>query len=138
GVAALATEFKLEGPGNGWPGVYLFDEAALRAAIFDGLWWDPLTPLKTSVSAATLRAPVELQEAIAEPRDRVQVWSQYPHLVLRDAPFLFTSAHVAMIKSGSRTAEWRRLAGEFPPRLSVMERLVQAKKHLTGHARRDG
>ena len=33
-----------QGSGHGWPGVYLFDEAALRAAIFDGLWWDPATP----------------------------------------------------------------------------------------------
>ena len=63
GVAALATEFRLEGDGHGWPGVYLFDEAALRAAIFDGLWWDPATPLDTTVSDATRRAPVELQEA---------------------------------------------------------------------------
>ena len=86
GVAALATEFKLEGDGHGWPGVYLFDEAALRAAIFDGLWWDPATPLETTVSDATRRAPVELQEAVKEPRASIQVWSQYPHLVPARGP----------------------------------------------------
>jgi SAM-dependent methyltransferase len=115
GVAALATEFKIEGSGHGWPGVFLFDEAALRATIFDGFWWDPATPLGTSVSAETLRAPVELQEALAEPRAHVQVWSQYPHLVLHQGPYLFTSVHVAMVKSSSPTAGWRRLAAEFPP-----------------------
>ena len=115
GVAALATEFRIQGSGNGWPGVYVFDEAALRAAIFDGLWWDPATPLVTSISEETRRAPVELQRALAEPRARVQVWNQYPHIVLRQDPYLFTSVHLAMIKSSSPTAEWRRLAPELPP-----------------------
>jgi SAM-dependent methyltransferase len=137
GVAALATEFRIEGAGNGWPGVYLFDEAALRAAALDGLWWDPATPLDTSVSDETLRAPIELQGAIAEPRANIQVWSQYPHLVLRQAPFLFTSVHLAMVKSSSPTSEWRRLAPEFPPgtwpeaKEKVMERLAGVKQRLS-------
>jgi ubiquinone/menaquinone biosynthesis C-methylase UbiE len=132
GVAGLATEFKLEGPGNGWPGVYLFDEAALRAAIFDGLWWDPATPLDTSASPETLRAPVELQEALGEQRTTVQVWSRYPHLVLRNDPFLFTSVHVAMVKSGSGSATWRQEAPNFPPReeRGVKERLAALKERL--------
>jgi SAM-dependent methyltransferase len=115
GVAALATEFKVQGSGHGWPGVFLFDEAALRATIFDGLWWDPATPLDSSVSQETLQAPVELQKALAEPRARVQVWSQYPHVLLREGPYLFTSVHVAMVKSSSPTADWRRLSPDFPP-----------------------
>jgi SAM-dependent methyltransferase len=115
GVAALATEFKVQGAGHGWPGVFLFDEAALRATVFDGLWWDPATPLGTRVSEGTLRAPVELQEALAEPRAQVQVWSQYPHIVLHQGPYLFTSVHVAMVKSSSPTGDWRRSAPEFPP-----------------------
>jgi SAM-dependent methyltransferase len=119
GVAALATEFRIRGAGHGWPGVYLFDEAALRATVFDGLWWDPATPLRTSVSDETLRAPVELQKALAEPRAQVQVWSQYPHIVLEEGPYLFTSVHLAMVKSSSPTAEWRRRAPEYPPAKST-------------------
>jgi len=115
GVAALATEFRIRGSGHGWPGVFLFDEAALRATVLDGLWWDPATPLETRVSDETLRAPVELQKALAEPRAQVQVWSQYPHIVLQEGPYLFTSVHLAMMKSASPTAEWRRRASEFPP-----------------------
>jgi SAM-dependent methyltransferase len=136
GVAALATEFKIQGSGHGWPGVFLFDEAALRATVFDGLWWDPATPLGTSVSQETLRAPVDLQEALAEPRAQVQVWSQYPHLVLRQGPYLFTSVHVAMVKSSSPTADWRRLAPEFPPgplpkaKQALRERLGAVKRRV--------
>ena len=132
GVAGLATEFKLEGAVNGWPGVYLFDEAALRAAIFDGLWWDPATPLDTRVSPETLRAPVELQEALGDDRATVQVWSQYPHLVLRNDPFLFTSVHVAMVKSSSGSATWRHEAPKFPPHEEpgVKERLAALKQRF--------
>lgn len=138
GVAALATEFKVQGSGHGWPGVFLFDEAALRATIFDGLWWDPATPLRTSVSAETLRAPVDLQAALAEPRAHVQVWSQYPHLVLRQDPYLFTSVHLAMVKSRSPTADWRRRTSQFPPgrwpeaKERVRERLGRLRQSVAG------
>ena len=44
GVAALATEFRLEGPGLGLPGLLRFDEPELRSLLLDGLWWDPATP----------------------------------------------------------------------------------------------
>jgi SAM-dependent methyltransferase len=115
GVAALATEFKLRGDGHGWPGVFLFDEAALRATVFDGLWWDPATPLRTQVSDETLSAPVDLQGALSEPRAKVQVWTEYPHIVLEQGPYLFTSVHLAMVKSSAPTAEWRRRTEEFPP-----------------------
>jgi SAM-dependent methyltransferase len=136
GVAALATEFRIRGSGDGWPGVYLFDEGALRATVFDGLWWDPAMPLETSVSEDTLREPVDLQTALAEPRAQVQVWSQYPHIVLEQGPYLFTSVHLAMVKSASRTAEWRRRATELPPgrwreaKERVREKLGRVKASL--------
>jgi SAM-dependent methyltransferase len=127
GVAALATEFRIRGSGHGWPGVYLFDEAALRATVFDGLWWDPASPLDTRVSEETLRAPIELQKALAEPRAQVQVWSRYPHIVLEEGAYLFTSVHLAIVKSTAPTAEWRRRAAEFPP-----GRLPDTKEKLKG------
>jgi SAM-dependent methyltransferase len=139
GVAALATEFRIRGSGDGWPGVYLFDEGALRATVFDGLWWDPATPLDTSVSEETLQEPVDLQTALAEPRAQVQIWGQYPHIVLEQGPYLFTSVHLAMVKSASPAAEWRRRAAELPPgrwpeaKEKVRERLGRVKQ---GVARR--
>jgi SAM-dependent methyltransferase len=137
GVAALATEFRIRGSEHGWPGVFLFDEAALRATVIDGLWWDPATPLETSVSEETLRAPVELQKALSEPRAHVQVWTQYPHIVLEEGQYLFTSVHLAMVKSNSPTAEWRRRASKFPPgtwpqaKEKVRKRLGSLKQRLS-------
>ncbi len=132
GIAALATEFRISGSGHGWPGVYLFDEGALRATVFDGLWWDPASPLDTSVSEDTLAAPTDLQQALAEPRAQVQVWSRYPHIVLRQGPYLFTSVHLAMVKSSASTAEWRRRTSEFPPGVwpEVKERARQTLGRL--------
>lgn len=142
GVAALATEFRVEGEGDGWPGLYLFDEAALRAAILDGLWWDPATPLDTRVSEATRFAPVDLKGAVAERQQTgIQDWSQYPHILLSNDGILFTSVHVAMVKSGSRASEWRRRAPEFPPppppEPSVQDKLRDVGKRLRGRVARD-
>jgi SAM-dependent methyltransferase len=134
GVAALATEFRVAGDGEGWPGLYLFNEGSLRAAIFDGVWWDPATPLETEVSPATRSAPVDLSAAIAERHGTgIHDWSQYPHILLSHDGHLFTSVHVAMVKSSSPAASWRRLAPRFPPpptRPSVKERLAGVKQRL--------
>jgi SAM-dependent methyltransferase len=116
GVAALATEFRVAGEADGWPGLYLFDEGALRAAIFDGLWWDPANPLDTGVSETTRSAPVDLKGAVAERSETgIQDWSQYPHILLSHEGNLFTSVHVAMVKSSAPAAEWARRAPELPP-----------------------
>ena len=116
GVAGLSTEFRLDGPGMGWPGLLRFDEPELRALILDGLWWDPATPLDTTISKETLAAPVLMQDALADIESGRRGWSQYPHIVLRDGEFLWTSAHLALIKSRPPAAEWRRRAPQLPPK----------------------
>ena len=57
GIAALSTEFRLEGRTMGMTGALMFDEAELRAMLLDGLWWDPATPLDTRISEDTLARP---------------------------------------------------------------------------------
>jgi SAM-dependent methyltransferase len=123
GVAALATEFRLEGDEIGYPGLLRFDEPELRALLLDGLWWDPATPLELELSEETLATAVEMSEAIADQRSGRRGWSSYPHIVLRHEQFLWTSVHVALVKSGLTAAEWRRRAPELPPKVPVGERL---------------
>jgi hypothetical protein len=50
-------------------------------------------------------------------------WSQYPHIVLRDGDYLWTSVHVALIKSRLPASEWRRRAPKLPPKRSLRQRL---------------
>jgi SAM-dependent methyltransferase len=123
GVVALATEFRLDGPGIGGPGLLRFDEPELRSLLFDGLWWDPATPLRTTIDDETLADPVPFQEAMADQEAGRRGWSRYPHLVLRDDEYLWTSVHLALIKSNLTAADWRRRAPKLPPRISIARRL---------------
>jgi SAM-dependent methyltransferase len=125
GVLALATEFRLEGDRIGYPGLLRFDEPELRALLLDGLWWDPATPMKLAVSEETRATAVEMREAIADQEAGIRGWSRYPHLVLRHEQFLWTSVHVALVKSGLSSAEWRRRAPEMPPTVPVTEKLAR-------------
>ena len=115
GVAAVATEYRLEGPPPGLPGTVLFDEAELRQVLFDGMDWEPASPLDTSISEETMSAPVEFDSLFRhrEPtftqklRDLLglevefeveHVPTPYPHIVVRKDPYLWTSVHVAFVK----------------------------------------
>jgi SAM-dependent methyltransferase len=123
GVLALATEFRLEGDHIGYPGLLRFDEPELRALLLDGLWWDPATPMELQISEETRATAVEMSEAIADQESGKRGWSRYPHLVLRHEQFLWTSVHVALIKSGLTAAEWRLRAPGLPPKVSPLEKM---------------
>ena len=125
GVVALATEFRLEGPGPGEPGLLRFDEPELRSLLLDGLWWDPATPLETTVSEETLAAPVPIGEAMADLASGRRGWRRYPHVVLRDGEYLWTSIHVALVKSRLTAGEWRRRASRLPPKRRLRTRLAR-------------
>jgi SAM-dependent methyltransferase len=119
GVAALATEFRLEGPGLGLPGLLRFDEPELRSLLLDGIWWDPSTPLDLSISQETLSSPVHSPDAVADTEAGKRGWSQYPHLVLYEGPYRWTSVHVALIKSALPASEWRRREPALPPKRTL-------------------
>jgi SAM-dependent methyltransferase len=116
GVLALATEYRLEGPHMGYPGLLRFDEPELRSLLLDGLWWDPATPLDTTISEETLAASVPMKEAVADNQSGKRGWSRYPHIVLRDGAYLWTSMHLALVKSKLTAAEWRRRSPQLPPK----------------------
>lgn len=122
GVVGLATEFRFEGPGPGEPGLLRFDEPELRSLLLDGLWWDPATPLHLTASAETLASPVPIEEAMADLKTGRRGWSRYPHIVLRDGEYLWTSVHVALVKSRFTAADWRRQSAELPPRIPLRRR----------------
>jgi SAM-dependent methyltransferase len=123
GVLALATEFRLEGDHIGYPGLLRFDEPELRTLLLDGLWWDPASPMELQISDETRATAVEMSEAIADQESGRRGWSRYPHLVLRHEQFLWTSVHVALIKSGLTADQWRRRRPDLPPTVPVTEKL---------------
>ncbi len=123
GVAALATEFRLEG-GDRMPGTLFFDEPQLRSVLLDGLDWEPASPLDLSISESTRRNEIDFGALIASmpkppaPSLRTRLGSliaggglatppgapaaepetPYPHIVLRYGEHLWTSVHLALIK----------------------------------------
>jgi SAM-dependent methyltransferase len=124
GVAAIATEFRLDGP-PGVPGTVLFDEGQLRSVLLDGMRWELASPLDLSISEESLRDPIDLQALMAaesgnseppgrlrrirsrlrgsEPEGKPEPASQhlptpYPHIVLHFEKYLWTSVHLALIK----------------------------------------
>src|SRR3954469_4127762 len=136
GVLALPTEFRLEGDHIGYPGLLRFDEPELRALLLDGLWWDPAGPMELGMSEEPRATAVEMSEAIADQQSGKRGWSRYPHLVLRHEQFLWTSVHVALVKSGLTAAEWRRRTPDLPPRVSVAEKMKRRAYPLVERARK--
>jgi SAM-dependent methyltransferase len=63
GVAAIATEYRLDGP-PGVPGTVMFDEGELRRVLLDGMPWELASPLDLSVSDETLSRPIDFAAII--------------------------------------------------------------------------
>jgi SAM-dependent methyltransferase len=128
GVAALATEFRLDGP-PGVPGTVMFDEGELRTTLLDGIDWEPASPLDLSISAETMATEIDFRillpgdEAPEKPpglldriRGRVRgskpaelekppaqhLPTPYPHIVMRLEERKWTSVHLALVKPGGR------------------------------------
>jgi SAM-dependent methyltransferase len=128
GVAALATEFRLEGP-PGLPGTVLFDEGELRSVLLDEMPWKLASPLDLSISDETLRTEIDWWTIVPKPeqpepltlRDHIRTRlgvgrsgrakgpekpqaahlpPSYPHIVLRLDGHVWTSVHVALVKPG--------------------------------------
>jgi SAM-dependent methyltransferase len=95
GIVTLSTEFRLRGPPPGMPGTLLFDAAELEEIVVRPLPWSPVEPLDLSVSERTLRTVVSLSAVHAGTAPL------YPHIVLEDGEFLFTSVQLVLRKDAS-------------------------------------
>jgi hypothetical protein len=78
----------------------MFDRNELIELIVEGVGWEPMDELDTSLSEETLSTVTELAAAVAERAAGRRDWSIYPHIVLRHGAHLFTSAHLAFRKPG--------------------------------------
>ncbi len=146
GVAAISTEFRLAGPSPGLPGTLLFDEAELRALLLDGLSWETLGRLELEPSGETVASAVSFEEAIADQQAGRDGFGAYPHIVLRYGEFLWTSVHVALVKSDRPVASAgadegaSKIAGvaapapppqRFPDRLAIARKAVRGDPEVT-------
>jgi SAM-dependent methyltransferase len=108
GVLALSTEFRLAGDGPGLPGIRMFTEGEVRDWLIAAAAWDTLGPLDLSLSDETRAAVVPFSGASADVTRHTQEhgalffhkldWSRYPHIVLQEGDFVWTSIHLALRK----------------------------------------
>jgi SAM-dependent methyltransferase len=95
GIATIATEFRLDGPPPGLPGVRLFSEDDLHELIIDVADWELVEALSSETSSATLSTIVDFTEAL-EDSAAGRGWRIYPHLVLRHGLHLWTSVSLVL------------------------------------------
>jgi hypothetical protein len=96
GVCTLSTELRLQGDGDGFAGTHLFAVEELHELLVDDLPWELVEPIDDIISPATRSVVVEFAQAaddIAKGRPR---WTTYPHLLLADAGYVWTSVHLAL------------------------------------------
>lgn len=91
GILSLATEYKVDGKGGGWPGVLLLDDGQL-AEMVAATGCELVDELVTAVDAETL--------ATAWPLDEIVRWNRRPPMeaVLKHGHYTFTSVHLALRK----------------------------------------
>lgn len=108
GVLSLSTEFRLQGNGLGLPGVLMFDEGQILDWMVRDNGWVLVSPPQFDVSNATRATEISFASAIRDYKSHVAshgemifhdlTWSRYPHIVLRQGEYLWTSVHVALRK----------------------------------------
>jgi SAM-dependent methyltransferase len=103
GILSLSTELLVSGPegAQGWPGVHLFDAAALRRTIVEASGLVPVDELDLTVSPASRGTVMPLEEAI---RRRHAAAEPTPQIVLTEHGQVFTSVHLALAKPHDRRA----------------------------------
>jgi SAM-dependent methyltransferase len=102
GVCSVSTEFRLDGPGPGLPGIHMFDRREIEELLIGAADWELVGgPLEVTPSRRTMDAVSSLEQA-AEDRKAGRPYSAYPHLVLdhQAGPRTFTSIHLALRKPG--------------------------------------
>jgi SAM-dependent methyltransferase len=108
GVLSISTEFRIEGPPPGMPGVLMFDERELRALFLTGLAWEPVSPWDLGLSAPTRASEVDYATFSDDMTWHVARYGHilfhkvsfrsYPLVVLRKRDLLWTSVHIALRK----------------------------------------
>jgi SAM-dependent methyltransferase len=101
GVAAISTEYRLDGPGPGLPGALVFDRSELLSTLGVGTaLWQLIEPIDLTISERTLETVVDFDEAVADVKAG-RDWSTYPHIVLRHSSGVtWTSVHFVLRAPG--------------------------------------
>jgi SAM-dependent methyltransferase len=102
GLLALSTEYRIAGEGKGFPGVLAFNQEELFSLIVEPSGLVPVDTPQFAISEKTLSRIVPFAERVEFfqqiHRGEQAQWATYPHIVLEDQGYSFTSYHLALVK----------------------------------------
>ena len=99
GILSLSTEFRVKGPRPGLPNVLMFDEGELAKFIVGDRTWQLVSELDLRLSPKTRDSAQSFSLAAADVVAGRSGWSHYPHLVLYEGEYIWTSVHLALRKA---------------------------------------
>jgi SAM-dependent methyltransferase len=137
GVMTVSTEYRLGAPpgGEGWDGLRFFSREDLLRYIVEASGLEPVDTLRTVISEATLASKksqsfyaADTDAALAKqgkyPRVGEIIWSHYPHLVVTDQGYTYTSVHLTLRKTPNYPASenaWARPSAELAAEIDTLE-----------------
>lgn len=108
GILSLSTEFRIDGPAPGLPGVLMFTESDINELFIGDRAWQLIEPFDGTLSAQTARTETDHAAAVKEQDLTVNrlggLWchhmryQSYPHILLRIQEHRLTSMHIALRK----------------------------------------
>jgi len=108
GILSLSTEFRLDGPSPGIPGVLMFDQAELTEHVAEASGLQPLASFDPAGTARTRAAAREFDRQLDAVRRHVAehgeilfhklTWPEGSSIALRHEGRVWTSCHIAFRK----------------------------------------
>ncbi len=111
GVCTLSTEYRIQGPpgGAGWDGLRFMSSDDMQRYIVEASGLEPVDEMSTALSQATLATNMRQSAIVADfeahlakqkryPRVGEVTFSRYPHIVVTQDPYVFTSVHLTLRK----------------------------------------
>jgi SAM-dependent methyltransferase len=92
GVAAISSEFKISGEGDGWANVQLFDTERLQRVWLDGIGWEAQEFLDEALDKTEY---IDFERSIY---DSEYQQNAHPHIKLDNGHYRWTSVHLTLIK----------------------------------------
>jgi hypothetical protein len=137
GVMTISTEYRIGAPpgGEGWDGLRFFSREDLLRYIVEASGLEPVDELRTVFSEATLASKksqsfyaADSDAALAKqgkyPRVGEVIWSHYPHLVVTDQGYTYTSVHLTLRKTANYSASqnaWAKPSAQLVAEIDQME-----------------
>jgi SAM-dependent methyltransferase len=137
GVMTVSTEYRMDGPpgGDGWDGLRFMSRDDMRQYLVEASGLEPVDEMYTDISEATLATKMRQSAIVADfeahlarqkrfPRVGEVIFSRYPHIVVTEGAYMFTSVHLTLRKTATYSASqnaWAKPSAQLIAEIDQME-----------------